>query len=55
MPLQTQIQLLRVLQEGVFERVGESIPRKSNVRIIAATNINIEDALSEGKLREDLF
>jgi len=55
MPLQTQIQLLRVLQEGVFERVGESIPRKSNARVIAATNINIEDALSEGKLREDLF
>jgi PAS domain S-box-containing protein len=55
MPLQTQIQLLRVLQEGAFERVGESIPRKSNVRVIAATNINIEEALSEGKLREDLY
>lgn len=55
MPLQTQIQLLRVLQEGAFERVGESIPRKSNVRVIAATNVNIEEALSEGKLREDLY
>jgi PAS domain S-box-containing protein len=55
MPLQTQIQLLRVLQEGAFERVGESIPRKSNVRVIAATNVNIEEALIKGKLREDLF
>ena len=55
MPLQTQIQLLRVLQEGAFERVGESIPRKTNVRVIAATNIDIEKALNTGKLREDLF
>lgn len=55
MPLQTQIQLLRVLQEGAFERVGESIPRKTNVRVIAATNINIEKALNTGKLREDLY
>jgi PAS domain S-box-containing protein len=55
MPLQTQIQLLRVLQEGAFERVGESIPRKSNVRVIAATNVDIEQALSSGKLREDLY
>ena len=55
MPLQTQIQLLRVLQEGAFERVGESIPRKTNVRVIAATNIDIEKALKAGKLREDLY
>ena len=55
MPLQTQIQLLRVLQEGAFERVGESIPRKTNVRVIAATNIDIEKALNTGKLREDLY
>jgi len=55
MPLQTQIQLLRVLQEGTFERVGESITRKTDVRVIAATNFNINKALSEGKLREDLF
>jgi transcriptional regulator with PAS, ATPase and Fis domain len=47
--------LLRVLQEGAFERVGESIPRKTNVRVIAATNIEIEKALNTGKLREDLF
>ena len=55
MPQQTQIQLLRVLQEGTFERVGESTTRKTDVRIIAATNINIEKALSDGKFREDLF
>jgi PAS domain S-box-containing protein len=55
MPLMTQIQLLRILQEGTFERIGESITRKTNVRVIAATNINIEQALKQGKLREDLF
>jgi PAS domain S-box-containing protein len=55
MPLQTQVQLLRVLQEGTFERVGESIPRKTDVRVIAATNVKIADALKAGKLREDLF
>lgn len=55
MPLQTQIQLLRVLQEGTFERIGESLSRHTDVRIIAATNINIKDALRNGKFREDLF
>jgi PAS domain S-box-containing protein len=55
MPLQMQLQLLRVLQEGSFERVGESVPRKVNVRVISATNINIEEALKKGTLREDLF
>lgn len=55
MPLQMQIQLLRVLQEGTFERVGESITRTSNVRVIAATNIDIKEALKNGKFREDLF
>ncbi|MFZ1520104.1 MAG: sigma 54-interacting transcriptional regulator [Ignavibacteriaceae bacterium] len=55
MPLQTQIQLLRVLQEGTFDRVGESVTRKTNVRVISATNINIKKALEDGKLREDLF
>ncbi|MDP2036053.1 MAG: sigma-54 dependent transcriptional regulator, partial [Ignavibacteria bacterium] len=55
MPLQMQIQLLRVLQEGTFERVGESITRTSNVRVIAATNIDIKDALKSGKFREDLY
>lgn len=55
MPLQTQIQLLRVLQSGTFERVGESVTRETNVRVISATNINIKNALEEGKLREDLY
>ena len=55
MPLQTQVQLLRVLQEGTFERVGESIPRKADVRVIAATNLDINEALLSNKLREDLF
>jgi len=55
MPLQMQLQLLRVLQEGTFERVGESITRKVDVRIIAATNRDIEAALSKGTFREDLY
>ncbi|MCF8239962.1 MAG: sigma 54-interacting transcriptional regulator [Melioribacteraceae bacterium] len=55
MPLQMQLQLLRVLQEGTFERVGESVTRKVNVRVIAATNIDIKKALEEGKFRDDLF
>lgn len=55
MPLQTQIQLLRVLQQGTFERVGESVTRTTNVRVISATNINIKKALEEGRLREDLY
>ncbi|MCB9209209.1 MAG: sigma 54-interacting transcriptional regulator [Ignavibacteriales bacterium] len=55
MPLQMQLQLLRVLQEGTFERVGESITRRVDVRVIAATNINIEEALRTGKFREDLY
>lgn len=55
MPLKTQLQLLRVLQEGTFERVGESVTRNTDVRLIAATNLNIENALKNGKLREDLY
>lgn len=54
-PTEMQPQLLRVLQEGTFERVGESVTRKVDVRIIAATNINIDNALRSGKFREDLF
>ena len=55
MPLPTQIQLLRVLQQGTFERVGESVTRTTNVRVISATNINIKKALEEGKMREYLY
>ncbi len=55
MPLQMQIQLLRVLQEGTFERVGESKTRKVDVRVIAATNIDLQLAIAQGKFREDLY
>ncbi len=55
MPIQMQIKLLRVLQEGTFERVGESFTRNSDVRVISATNINLDKALKSGALREDLF
>src|SRR3989339_675454 len=55
MPPQMQMQLLRVIQDGTFEKVGESLTRKVDVRIIAATNVNIEKAIQEGKFREDLF
>jgi len=55
MPAQMQLQLLRVLQEGSFERVGESMTRKVDVRVIAATNIDINHALKNKALREDLF
>ncbi|MCX6168329.1 MAG: sigma 54-interacting transcriptional regulator [Ignavibacteriales bacterium] len=55
MPLQMQTQLLRVIQEGTFERLGESVTKKVDVRIIAATNSNIKNAISSGKFREDLF
>ncbi|MEW6196720.1 MAG: sigma 54-interacting transcriptional regulator [Bacteroidota bacterium] len=55
MPLQMQTQLLRVIQEGTFERLGESITRKVDVRIIAATNVNIKEAIRCGNFREDLY
>ncbi len=55
MPLQMQVQLLRVLQEGTFERVGESITRKVDVRIIAATNKDLRKEMLAGRFREDLF
>jgi transcriptional regulator with PAS, ATPase and Fis domain len=54
-PLQMQLHLLRVLQEGTFERVGESVTRKVDVRVIAATNIDIEQAIQAGKFRDDLY
>ncbi|HCY75627.1 MAG TPA: sigma-54-dependent Fis family transcriptional regulator [Ignavibacteriales bacterium] len=55
MPLQMQPQILRVLQDGTFERLGESITRSVNVRIITATNIDLEKTINEGRFREDLF
>jgi sigma-54 specific flagellar transcriptional regulator A len=50
-----QVKLLRVLQERVFERVGNQTPMKCNVRIIAATHRNLEDSIQRGAFREDLF
>jgi DNA-binding NtrC family response regulator len=55
MPLQTQARLLRVLENGEFIRVGSSKIQKTNVRVIAATNANLLDAISKGKFREDLY
>jgi len=55
LPTQTQIKLLRVLQEREFERLGGTETVKVNVRLIAATNKNLEKAISEGAFREDLF
>src|ERR1700748_711886 len=50
-----QVKLLRVLQERVFERVGNQTPMKCNVRIIAATHRNLDDSITRGTFREDLF
>ncbi len=55
LPLQTQARLLRVLETGEYIRVGASEVRKTDVRIVAATNVNMEKAISEGKFREDLY
>ncbi len=53
--MEIQPKLLRLLQEREYERVGDSKPRKANVRVIAATNRKIEDLVKEGKFREDLY
>jgi transcriptional regulator with PAS, ATPase and Fis domain len=55
MPLGTQARLLRILENGEYIRVGSSKVLKTNVRIIAATNVNLVDAVSKGKFREDLY
>ncbi len=55
MPLELQAKLLRVLQEGEFERLGNPRTIKVDTRVIAATNLNFEEAIKEGKFREDLF
>jgi PAS domain S-box-containing protein len=55
LPINLQIKLLRVIQEGQFERLGSIKPISVNVRVIAATNRNLTEALQEGRFREDLF
>lgn len=55
LPMATQARLLRVLETGEYIRVGGQEIRKTNVRIVAATNVNMRKALSEGKFREDLY
>lgn len=54
-PLESQGKLLRVLQESEFERVGDDVTRSVDVRVIAATNRNLEELIVEGRFREDLF
>ncbi len=53
--LNLQVKLLRVLQDGVFERVGDNVTRKANARIVVATNQTLTDLIDEGKFREDLY
>lgn len=55
LPMATQARLLRVLETGEYIRVGGQEIRKTNVRIVAATNVNMRKAISEGKFREDLY
>jgi DNA-binding NtrC family response regulator len=55
LPLSTQARLLRVLETGEFIRVGSSKVQKTNVRVVAATNLDIPRAIKEGKFREDLY
>lgn len=55
LPLSTQVRLLRVLETGEYFRVGSSKSLKTNVRVVAATNVNLLKAIEEGKFREDLY
>ncbi|MDR3184937.1 MAG: sigma-54 dependent transcriptional regulator [Prevotellaceae bacterium] len=55
LPLSTQVRLLRVLESGEFIKVGSSKTQKTNVRVIAATNVNIIQAVQNGRFREDLY
>lgn len=55
LPLTTQVRLLRVLENGEFIKVGSSKVQKTDVRIVAATNVNMQDAIAKEKFREDLY
>jgi transcriptional regulator with PAS, ATPase and Fis domain len=55
LPLSTQVRLLRVLETGEFIRVGSSKAQKTNIRLVAATNVDIQKAVQEGRFREDLY
>ena len=55
LPLQTQVRLLRVLETGEYLRMGSSAVRKTNVRVVAATNLNMRQAIEDGRFREDLY
>ena len=55
LPWQTQVRLLRVLESGEFMKVGSSQIQKTNVRIVAATNVNMLNAINDGRFREDLY
>ena len=55
LPAQTQIKLLRILQEREFERLGSNKPIKIDVRIVCATNRNLEELITKGDFREDLY
>lgn len=55
LPLSTQVRLLRVLESGEFMKVGSSKVIKTDVRVVAATNVDVEKSISEGKFREDLY
>ncbi len=55
LPLSTQVRLLRVLQSGEFMRVGSTKVQKTNTRVVAATNINLPEAIAQGRFREDLY
>jgi len=55
LPPEVQAKLLRLLQEREYERVGDTRPRKADVRVIAATNRTLSEAVAKGDFREDLF
>ena len=55
MPMSTQARLLRVLESGEYIKVGSSVVQKTNIRVVAATNKDLPQAIKEGKFREDLY